>query len=85
MELPFSNVAGKFSKKFAKKIPGTKKSTHFWSSGVSVVLHPKILKFPAMHFNTRFICTSKKVGLVVVWMLRLALLIIKKKNIFTMS
>ena len=55
----FSNVKGKFSKKFAKQIPGTKNSTHFWSSGISVVLHPKNPKIPAMHFNTRFICTKK--------------------------
>jgi len=55
----FSNVSGKFSKEFAKKIPGAEKSTNFWSSGVSVVLHPKNPKIPAMHFNTRFICTKK--------------------------
>tara|TARA_Y100000590_G_scaffold449128_1_gene586769 strand:- start:26 stop:835 length:810 start_codon:yes stop_codon:yes gene_type:complete len=55
----FSNVSGKFSKEFAKKIPGTKNNTNFWSSGVSVVLHPKNPKIPAMHFNTRFICTQK--------------------------
>tara|TARA_B100001123_G_scaffold310539_1_gene347240 strand:+ start:249 stop:1058 length:810 start_codon:yes stop_codon:yes gene_type:complete len=55
----FSNVTGKFSKKFAKKIPGTKNNTNFWSSGVSVVLHPKNPRIPAMHFNTRFICTQK--------------------------
>ena len=30
----FSNVVGKFSKKFSKKIPGTSTSTHFWSSGI---------------------------------------------------
>ena len=55
----FSNVMGKFSKKFSKKIPGTNTSTHFWSSGISVVLHPKNPHVPAMHFNTRFICTKK--------------------------
>ena len=55
----FSNVVGKFPKEFAKKIPGTKNNNKFWSSGVSVVLHPKNPKAPAMHFNTRFICTKK--------------------------
>ena len=55
----FSNVIGKFPKEFAKKIPGAKKKNQFWSSGVSVVLHPKNPKVPAMHFNTRFICTQK--------------------------
>ena len=56
----FSNVMGKFSKEFSKKIPGTNTSAYFWSSGISVVLHPKNPKIPAMHFNTRFICTKKK-------------------------
>ena len=55
----FSNVQGKFPKEFAKKIPGTKGSLNFWSSGISVVLHPNNPKVPAMHFNTRFICTKK--------------------------
>ena len=55
----FSNVVGKFPKEFAKKIPGAKKNANFWSSGISVVLHPKNPKIPAMHFNTRFICTQK--------------------------
>ena len=55
----FSNVVGKFPKEFAKKIPGTKGNNKFWSSGVSVVLHTKNPKIPAMHFNTRFICTQK--------------------------
>jgi len=55
----FSNVSGKFSKNFPKNIPGTESNKSFWSSGVSVVLHPKNPKIPAMHFNTRFICTEK--------------------------
>ena len=55
----FSNVIGKFSKDFAKKIPGTKNNNNFWSSGISVVLHPKNPKIPAVHFNTRFISTQK--------------------------
>ena len=55
----FSNVSGKFPKEFAKKIPGTKNNSNFWSCGISVVLHPKNPKIPAMHFNTRFICTQK--------------------------
>ena len=55
----FSNVTGKFPKHFAKGIPGTNKNTNFWSSGVSVVFHTKSPKIPAMHFNTRYICTQK--------------------------
>ena len=55
----FSNVKGKFSKKFAKQIPGTKNSTHFWSSGISVVLHPKNPKIPALHFNSKSTGTTR--------------------------
>ena len=55
----FSNVKGKLSKELAKKVPGAKNNSSFWSSGVSVVLHPKNPRIPAMHFNTRFICTKK--------------------------
>jgi coproporphyrinogen III oxidase len=55
----FSNVIGKFPKEFSKKIPGARNNNRFWSTGISVVLHPKNPKLPAMHFNTRFICTQK--------------------------
>jgi len=55
----FSNVKGNFPKDFAKKIPGTKKNTSFWSSGISAIFHPNNPRIPAMHFNTRFICTQK--------------------------
>ena len=54
----FSEVYGKLSKKFKKKIPGTNKNANFWASGISVVMHMKNPHIPAMHFNTRYIYTS---------------------------
>ncbi len=54
----FSEVYGKFSKEFKNKLPGTKKSSKFWASGISVVMHMKNPHVPAMHFNTRYIVTS---------------------------
>jgi len=54
----YSEVHGKFSKKFKNQIPGTNKSSKFWASGISVVMHMKNPHIPAMHFNTRFIYTS---------------------------
>ena len=54
----FSEVYGKLSKKFKKKIPGTDKNANFWASGISVVMHMKNPHIPAMHFNTRYIYTS---------------------------
>ena len=54
----FSEVYGNLSKKFKNSIPGTKKSSKFWASGISVVMHMKNPHVPAIHFNTRFIYTS---------------------------
>ena len=55
----FSKVYGKFPKKFQQNIPGAKKDPRFWASGISVVMHMKNPLIPAMHFNTRYICTSR--------------------------
>ena len=54
----FSKVYGKFPKHFQKNIPGAKKNPRFWASGISVVMHMKNPLIPAMHFNTRYICTT---------------------------
>ena len=54
----FSKVYGKFPKRFQKNIPGAQKDPRFWASGISVVMHMKNPLIPAMHFNTRYICTS---------------------------
>ena len=55
----FSEVSGKLSKKFKSQVLGAEKKAEFWASGISVVIHMKNPKIPAMHFNTRFIVTSK--------------------------
>ncbi len=55
----YSKVYGKFPKNFQKKILGAKKDPKFWASGVSVVMHMKNPLIPAMHFNTRYICTTQ--------------------------
>ncbi len=54
-----STVTGVFPKNFKSNIPGTKKSGKYWASGISVVAHMRNPKMPALHFNTRFIVTSK--------------------------
>ena len=54
----FSEVYGKFSKKFRHKIPGAKTNPNFWASGISIVMHMQNPHIPAMHFNTRYIYTS---------------------------
>ena len=55
----FSEVSGKFDKKFRSQILGANKNPNYWASGISVVAHMKNPKIPAMHFNTRFIVTSQ--------------------------
>ncbi len=55
----FSKVYGKFPKQFQKKIPGAQNDPRFWASGISVVMHMRNPLIPAMHFNTRYICTTQ--------------------------
>ena len=55
----FSMVYGKFPKQFQKSILGAHKDPRFWASGISVVMHMKNPLIPAMHFNTRYICTTQ--------------------------
>ena len=55
-----STVTGKFKKEFKSKILGANKDGKYWASGISIVAHFKNPKIPAIHFNTRFIVTSKE-------------------------
>ena len=54
-----STVSGQFEKVFRSKILGAEKNGKYWASGISIVAHMKNPKIPALHFNTRFIVTSK--------------------------
>ncbi len=55
----FSEVSGKFHKKFRSQVLGAKKNPNYWATVISIVTHMKNPKIPAMHFNTRFIVTTK--------------------------
>ena len=54
----FSKVKGTFTNELKNKIPGATKNPKFWASGISIVMHMKNPCIPAMHFNTRYVCTS---------------------------